>query len=428
MPLAELLAPAIKLAKSHTVSPRAALSLKAQWDKLKADPSARAIYGKKGGKGPAEAGDRIVQRELAQTLAEIASHGDAGFYDGRIAELFEQSMKKNGGDVTKADLAAYRAKLRKPLSIKYRGFTVETMPPPSMGGIAVLETLRGLELTRAFEAPVDSPKAVHAFVESAKRAYADRRLVGADPDFYGADVPQGAVDRLLSWGHVASYQPPFDPEHATPAAAIAPDAAAAWAKKESPETTHLSVVDGDGNAVSCTVTLSASFGAKVIVPGTGIVLSNAIGAFSPSGSNAPAPGKRMASSMSPTILSRDGKVTLVVGSPGGDTIPNTVSQVIRNLVDYGMDVDAAALHGRVHHQLVPDEIRTERGREPPDATKQALTKLGHTLAPSPVPIGDAKIILIAPGSGEAFGVSDAREGGLALAAKAPKKADAKRAK
>ncbi len=429
LPLADLVAPAIDLAKKgHVVSARAALSLRSQWDKLKADPSARAIFGKKGGKGPLEEGDRIVQRELAQTLADIAQHGDAGFYGGRVADLIEQSMKKNGGDVTKADLAAYAAKVRRPLSIKYRGFTIETMPPPSMGGIAVLETLRGLEQTRAFEAPVDSPRALHAFVESTKRAYADRRLVGADPDFYGAEVPAGTVDRLLSWGHVAGWKPPFDPEHATPTAQLAPDAAAAWAKKESPETTHFSVVDGYGNAVSCTVTLSASFGAKVVVPATGVVLSNAIGAFSPTGSNAPAPGKRMASSMSPTIASRDGKVALVVGSPGGDTIPNTVSQVLRNLIDYGMPVDAAVSRGRIHHQLLPDEIRTERGREPPDATKVALGKLGHTLAPSPIPIGDAKIILVAPSSREAYGVSDAREGGLALAAKAPKKAEPKPAK
>jgi gamma-glutamyltranspeptidase/glutathione hydrolase len=151
------------------------------------------------------------------------------------------------------------------------------------------------------------------------------------------------------------------------------------------------------------------------------VLSNALGAFSPTGPNAPAPGKRMASSMSPTIVSRDGKVVLVVGSPGGDTIPNTVTQVLRDLIDYGMPVDKAASRGRVHTQLVPDVVRTEKTRQPPPAVRQALTAMGHELVPNVTPLGDAKLILIDVATGEAYGASDDREGGLAAAAKPPKR-------
>jgi len=418
LPLAVVLAPAIRLAKKgHKISPRAAMSIKAQWGHLKSDAAARTIFGKANGKEPLASGDRLIQKDLAATLEAIARDGDAGFYAGKNADLFELAMKKNGGDVTKADLAAYHPVIRKTLSIRYRGFTVETMPPPSMGGVAVLETLRALELADTPIADKDTPAAYHLFLEAAKRAYRDRREVGADPDFYGDTVPPGTVERLLSYRYVKNHKPVIDSARSTPASELDPDAAKAWAaKKESPETTHFSVVDADGNAVSCTVTLSASFGAKVVVPGTGVVLSNALGAFSPSGPNAPAPGKRMASSMSPTIVSRDGKVVLVVGSPGGDTIPNTVTQLVQNLVDYQMPVDKAVARGRVHTQLVPDQVRLEKSREPVAAVKEGLTKLGHKLVSSFIPLGDAKVILVDVATGEAFAASDDREGGLAKAA------------
>lgn len=411
-PLAELLEPAIRLAKKgHKLSPRAALSLKLQWSKLKLDPVGREVFGKANGKQPLEAGDRVVQRDLAKTLEAIAKQGNAGFYEGAVADAIDAAMKKNGGLVTKADLASYRVKVREPLRFTYRGFTIDTMPPPSMGGIAMAETLVLLERLEAHRAPADSTRAYHLFVESAKRAYADRRAVGADPDFYGDRVKADAPAALLTGLHVLSR--PIDPAKATPLATLAPELV--QVAKESPETTHLSVVDKDGNAVSLTVTLSASFGAKVIVPGTGVLLSNALGAFSPSGPNDAAPGKRMASSMSPTIVSRHGKTLIVIGSPGGDTIPNVIAQVLRNLIDYRMTVDRAVKRGRVHHQLVPDQIRMEQGSEPPDAVKKELEKLGHKLAPSAVPLGDVKAIVIDE-KGAAYGFADRREGGLALAA------------
>jgi len=285
-----------------------------------------------------------------------------------------------------------------------------------MGGVAIAETLVLLERVGAHEAPRDSARAYHLFVESAKRAYADRRTVGADPDFYGDRVKPGATLALLTGSHVLSR--PIDAQKATPAATLAPELVAA--PKESPETTHLSVVDADGNAVSCTVTLSASFGAKVIVPGTGVLLSNALGAFSPDGPNDAAPGKRMASSMSPTIVSRGDKTLIVIGSPGGDTIPNVVTQVLRNLIDYRMTVDAAVKRGRVHHQLAPDAIRTEKGSEPPEATKKELVTMGHVIAPTHIPLGDVKAIVIDEATGKQYGFADRREGGLALAAGKPK--------
>jgi gamma-glutamyltranspeptidase/glutathione hydrolase len=364
-----------------------------------------------------EAGDKVVQAELAKTLEAIAKNGAAGFYDGPVAAAIEAAMKKNGGDVTKADLAAYRAKVREPLKFSYRGFTIETMPPPSMGGIAIAETLLLMERLGAHEAPRDSARAYHLFVESAKRAYADRRNVGADPDFYGDRVAANAPLALLTGSHLLSR--PLDDRRATAIKDLAPELVEA--PKESPETTHLSVVDADGNAVSCTVTLSASFGAKVIPPGTGVLFSNALGAFSPSGPNDAAPGKRMASSMSPTIVSRDEKTLVVVGSPGGDTIPNIVSQVLRNLIDYRMTIDAAIKRGRVHHQLAPDAIRTELGSEPPDTVKKSLGEMGHVVTPSFIPLGDVKAILIDEKTGVAYGFADRREGGVALPASKPKK-------
>jgi gamma-glutamyltranspeptidase/glutathione hydrolase len=326
-------------------------------------------------------------------------------------------MTAHGGDITRDDLSSYAPKERKPLAFAHRGLTIETMPPPSMGGIAMAEILLGMERAGAHTAPLDSPEAVHLFLESAKRAYADRRAVGADPDFYGERVAPDALALLLSPKHIATRQPPIDPDKATPPAAIGPPPEVG--PHESPETTHFSVIDKDGNAVSCTVTLSASFGAKIVIPKTGILMSNALGAFSASGVNEVAPGKRMASSMSPTLVRRGEETVLVVGSPGGDTIPNTVAQLIRNLVDYAMPVDEAVKHGRVHHQLSPDVVRTEKSLPLPPATEKRLVDMGYKLEPNAVPLGDGKVILVDEATGEVWGYADDREGGLALGAKKP---------
>ena len=409
VPLADLVAPAIKLAKGHKLAARAATALSWQWEKLRGDPGAHGIFGH--GDKPLVEGDRLVQKDLAKTLEAIAKHGNDGFYAGPVADAIVSAMKKNGGDITKEDLSAYVPVVRKPIEFSYRGFTIDTMPPPSMGGIAVAETLLSMERLHAETYPPDSATSVHLFVESAKRAYADRRSVGADPDFFGDKLPPDAIETLLSPKYLAERKPPIALDKATPSKDLS---SPSLAGHESPETTHFSVVDKDGMAVSCTVTLSASFGSKVVIPGTGVLFSNALGGFSASGVNEVAPGKRMASSMSPTIVSRGGKTVLVVGSPGGDTIPNTTVQLLRNLIDYQLPVDEAVRHARVHHQFMPDEIRVEKLNMLPEATLKGLREMGHTINESATPLGDGKVILIDEANGEAWGYADTREGGLAL--------------
>jgi gamma-glutamyltranspeptidase / glutathione hydrolase len=422
-PLAELVAPAIALAKKgHKLGHRQGQVLAWNWEKLKKDPAARAIYGH--GKDALKEGDLWKQPDLARTLEAIAKGGPKGFYDGPVAEKIDKAMKAHGGMVTLADLRAYEAKMREPLRFSYRGFEVATMPPPSMGGIAFAEIMLALERARAHEAPLDSGLALHLFVESARRAYAERRTAGADPDFQPPDATRALVERLLGGAHLETRKPAVDRDHATPSTAIT--AAQADEPSESPQTTHFSIVDADGNAVSCTYTQSAAFGSKIVVPGTGVLLANAMGAFSVVGPNALAPGKRMASSMTPAIAAQNGKLALVLGSPGGDTIPNTVAQVFRNLVDYGMTVDEAVAHPRIHHQLFPDVVRVEKLNPPPKASLDDLAKRGHTLKLDAVAMGDANEILIDATTGTAWGTIDRREGGKAagidaIAAKKPSK-------
>ncbi|MGK4008549.1 gamma-glutamyltransferase [Sorangium sp. So ce1036] len=413
-PLAELIAPAIRLSrKGHRLGARQALTLRWAWPRLSADPAARAIWAR--GKAPRARGDLVRQLDLARTLETLAAEGPRAFYEGSIARKIAGAMRAHGGHITERDLGAYRAKLRAPLRFSYRGFTVDTMPPPSMGGVALAEIMLTLERVKAFEAPADSGLSLHLFVEAAKRAYVDRRLVGADPDF----APPGTarlLERFLDGSQLMSRRPPIDPERATPTADLAPTLLAA--APESPETTHFSVIDAQGNAVSCTTTQSASFGAKIVIPGTGMVLGNALAAFSETGINAVAPGKRMASSMSPTLVSRGGKVALLLGSPGGDTIPNTVAQVLRNLVDHGMTIDEAVRRARIHHQGLPDRVRVERQTPPPKAALDDLARRGHVVALDPMPIGDANNILVDE-DGVAWGYADTREGGTAEGVGAP---------
>jgi gamma-glutamyltranspeptidase / glutathione hydrolase len=407
--LPELLAPAIQLArKGHRLGARQAQVLAWSWDKLSHDPAARAVYGHKG--HPLAQGDLLRQPDLARTLEAIAKDGPRGFYEGPIAQKIDRAMRAHGGLVTAADLAGYEAKLREPLRFSYRGFTVDTMPPPSMGGIAFAEIMLTLERSQAQLAPLDSGLSLHLFIEASRRAYAERRLAGADPDFMAPDAAAKLTAQLLDGAHLATFRPPIDPDHATPSSAIA--AAQDEDPYESPQTTHFSVIDAAGNAVSCTTTQSASFGSKIVIPGTGILLGNAMGAFSGSGPNALAPGKRMASSMTPAIASQGGRLALVLGSPGGDTIPNTVAQVMRNAVDYGMTIDQAVAHGRIHHQYLPDKVRIERASPPPKETLADLVRRGHVLELDAMPIGDANDLLV-DAAGVAWGYADLREGGKA---------------
>ena len=417
-PWAELVAPAINLAKKgHKLGLRQGQVLGWNWEKLKKDPVSRATYGH--GKEALKTGDLWKQPDLARTLGAIAKDGSKGFYEGPIAAKIEKAMKAHGGLITAADLASYKAVLREPLRFSYRGFEVATMPPPSMGGVAFAEIMLSLERWRAYEAPADSGQSLHLFVEASRRAYAERRLAGADPDFQPPNATATLVARLLGGSHLETRKPPLDRDRATPSAAVA--SASAEEPAESPQTTHFSVVDAEGNAVSCTYSQSAAFGSKVIIPGTGVLLANAMGAFSIIGPNALAPGKRMASSMTPTIVSQGGKLALVLGSPGGDTIPNTVAQVFRNLVDHGLTIDEAVAHPRIHHQYFPDKVRVEKGNQPPRAALDDLIKRGHALDFDAIPMGDANEILIDPVTRAAWGTIDKREGGKAEGIDWPKR-------
>lgn len=410
LPLADLLAPAIALAsKGHKLGGRQAQVLSWSWEKLRRDAPARAVWGK--GKAPQKQGAVVRQSDLAKTLESIAREGKKGFYEGWVAAAIDRAMKARGGLVTSADLATYEAKVREPLRFSYRGFEVATMPPPSMGGVAFAETMLALERLRAHEAPAGSADSLHLFVEAARRAYAERRLAGVDPDFMPAGQNRALLAKLLSGEHLETRKPPVDRQRATPSSSIV--AGVDLGDPESPETTHFSIVDALGNAVSCTYTQSASFGSKVIVPGTGVLLANAMGGFSPAGPNSIAPGKRMASSMTPTIVTQNGKLVLVLGSPGGDTIPNTVAQVLRNVVDHGMTIDEAVEAPRIHHQYLPDRVRFEKSNPPARAALAELASRGHVVRGEIPPLGDANEILV-DGNGVAWGAVDAREGGLAL--------------
>jgi gamma-glutamyltranspeptidase/glutathione hydrolase len=409
-PLKELAQPAVELArKGHRLGARQGAVLGWAWPKLKGDPEARRIFGH--GKAAKKTGERLRQPELAKTIERIAEHGDAGFYEGETAQKIALAMRAHGGHITSADLRAYRAKERAPLHFTYRGFDVDTMPPPSMGGVAVAVIALELQHARAYEAPPKSGLAHHLFIEAARRAYAERRTVGGDPDFGDSAAASAALAHLLDPARIAARVPAVDPNHATRSSELR--AQVHEEPPESQQTTHFSIVDALGNAVSCTYTLSASYGAKIVVPGTGLVLNNSLGAFSTSGVNTVAPGKRMASSMAPTLVSQGGKLVLILGSPGGDTIPNTIAQVFRNLVDWNMTIDEAVAHGRVHMQWLPDKVRVERLLPPPRAVLEDLKTRGHAIDLDAMPIGDANNILIDAKTGVAWGYADTREGGKA---------------
>ncbi len=404
LPRAQVLAPALGLARSGaTLGARQAQVLSWAWPTLRRDPEARRLFGAPQGK-PLAQGARLIQPELADTLERIAQVGSDGLYAGTVAQQLSAGLRAAGGLVTERDLANYKARWRTPLALDYHNYQVLTMPPPSAGGVALIEMLAMLDALKAESVPFDSTAGVHLFAEVAKRAHADRRFHVVDPD------TRDGGQALAPWLKPTHWlsQHPIDPKHATPAASLHKHFAAAM--RELDHTTHFSVVDSKGNVVSCTVTLSGSFGAQVIVPGTGIVMNNSLGAFGTVGLDVPKAGRRMTSSMSPTLVYYSGHPVLVLGSPGGDTIPNTVTAVLRGVADYGLSLRAAVDHPRVHHGFVPDALRFEGLRPPPEALIRQLKAMGHHIDRPRRTIGDANVILIAPDG--YYGVADSREGGL----------------
>ena len=407
LPRAEVLAPAIELARGHTLGAHQAALLAGSFNALSQDPAARAIFVKD--KKPLVAGERLVQRDLAATLKRIADQGREGFYAGRTASALSGLAR---GLITAVDLAAYQAKWREPLRFPYHGLTVEVMPAPSAGGVAITQTLLMLQALRAEALAHDSAAELHLFIEAARRSQAERRFGVIDPDALSAAETAQKRARWLdpnAWLGPA----PIDPEHATASASLRPPALDS--PTESEHTTHFSVIDAEGMVVSCTTTLSASYGAKLVLPGTGVVLNNSVASFASSGDNQPVGGRRTVSSMAPTLVLDGEDTLLVLGTPGGDTIPSTIVQVLRHIVDHGESLSAAVDAPRLHHGFLPDLLRYEPRNAPPAEVLRELTRRGHKLKPAGASIGDANEILIQPNVAWAY--ADAREFGLALAAK-----------
>jgi gamma-glutamyltranspeptidase/glutathione hydrolase len=407
LPRATVIAPAIALARGYTLAPHQAALLAGSFHALLHDPAALAIFGH--GKKPWAAGARLVQADLAGTLQRISDQGRDGFYTGVTAHGLTSLAH---GLISSADLASYQAKWREPLRFDYEGFQVEVMPPPSAGGVAVTQTLLMLQSLHASGQPHDSAAELHLFLEASRRAQAERRFGVVDPDSLSAAENSKNRARWLdpnSW--LASV--PIDPAQATPSARVHP--LYAEALREFEHTTHFSVVDHEGMVVSCTTTLSQSYGARLVAPGTGVVLNNSVASFSAEGKNQPLGGRRTVSSMAPTLVLAAGEPVLILGTPGGDTIPGTIVQVLRHVIDHGESLASAVDAPRLHQAFVPDEARYEPHAPPPSAVLRALSQLGHKLVKGRAAIGDANEILIQ--GGVAWAYADRRELGLALAAK-----------
>lgn len=379
--LKEAMAPAIKLAEEgFIVTPRFSDGLKQTKDILQKWDSSKAIFYKKDGSFY-EPGDLFVQKDLAETLKRIAEHGPKEFYEGKTAELLVAEMKRHGGLITMDDMKAYEAVVREPVKGSYRGHDVYSMSPPSSGGAHVVQILNILEGYPIAELGHNSAQTIHYMSEAMKRAYADRSLYLGDPEF--VDIP---LEGLTSKEYAKSLRAGIDPDKATPSSTIAPANPLPY---ESNETTHFSVVDQYGNAVSNTYTINFSYGSGIVVEGAGFLLNNEMDDFSakpgvPNAygliggeANKVEANKRMLSSMSPTIVKKDGKNFLVTGSPGGSRIITTTLQVIMNVIDHGLNIQSAVAAPRIHHQWLPDEIRIEEGFSP--ETIQVLEEKGHTV-------------------------------------------------
>ena len=378
--LADLIAPAIRLAQQgFPVEDDTADSLPRARDRLARWPSSAGIF-LNGGEPPHE-GDRLLQFDLADTLSAIAQEGPRAFYEGRIAEEIAGAVRGAGGIMTVDDLKNYRAVERPPVRGSYRGYDIVSMPPPSAGGVALIEMLNILEgydlghLARA--------EALHDEIEAMKRAYADRAVYMGDPD--SVKMPLAA---LISKRYAATLRAGITGK-ATPAADIRPGKPG---DTEGKNTTHFSVIDRDGNAVSNTTTLNFSYGLGLVADGTGVLLNNELDDFTakPGTANAyglvgfaanlPGPGKRPLSSMTPTVVLKDGKPVLITGSPGGSRIITAVLQVITNVLDFHMPIDKAVSAPRLHNQWEPDLTYVEPGFPP--AMLEALKARGHTIVPT----------------------------------------------
>ena len=414
LPWEEVVRPAARLASGgFPLSKALASSLNSTIAKFMAPfPSSVAAYGKPGG-GSWAAGDTIRLPDLGRTLEAIASGGPDAFYTGWIADSLAAQMKANGGLITKADLAAYEARERTPARGTFNGYEIIAMGPPSSGGTVMLETLNILERFDVAKMDRWSPDYLHLRIEAARRAYADRARWLGDPDF--VSVP---VARLTSKAYADTLSRGIRRDRASKSVELGSDIVTVRTA-ESDETTHFSVVDAEGNAVSNTYTLEGGYGSGVVVRGAGFILNNEMGDFNKkpgdtnvggdigTPANLIAPGKRMLSSMSPAIVTRDGRLVLVTGSPGGRTIPNTVLDVVLGVTAFGESIRQAVDAPRLHHQWLPDSTTIEAGKVS-DATIAALRARGQAVRISNGEQGDAHSIWVDAKSGLAYGAADHR--------------------
>ena len=421
LPWAEVVKPAAELAANGwALSPALARSLNSQLrsdrqgrpGKMQRFPTSVAAYGKPGGGEWAE-GDHIKLADLGRTLNAIATKGPDAFYKGWIADSIDAQMARNGGIISKADLADYKAVERAPVRGKFLGNEIISMPPPSSGGIVMIETLNLMERMGIEKTTAGSAEYMHRRIEAARRAYLDRARYLGDPDF--VQVP---VAHLTSGSYADSLSKTISATKAASSVELGADIVTA-ALPESEETTHFSVVDAQGNAVTNTYTLEAGFGSGVVVGGTGIILNNEMGDFNKkpgetntSGdigtpANLIAPGKRMLSSMAPAIVTRNGQLLLVTGSPGGRTIPNTVLDVILGVTLFKRDIRAAVDGPRIHHQWLPDTTSIEPDGVTPAVLAQ-LRAMGHRATIARGRQGDAHSIYYDAATKTAWGAADRR--------------------
>ncbi|SET71081.1 gamma-glutamyltranspeptidase / glutathione hydrolase [Hymenobacter actinosclerus] len=407
LPWRDVVEPAVQLAaQGLTLTAREAAGLNGQQkDFAQFNPGSAYLKNT-----PWQAGETIRYPELARTLGRIRDQGAAGFYAGETADLLVAEMRRGGGLITKTDLAAYQPKWRTPLRGRYRGYEVLTFPPPSSGGVALLQMLQMLEPYNLAAAGWHAPQAVHWLTEAQRRVYADRATYLGDPDFGRVPVTQ-LLDTAYNRRRMATLQP----RRATPSAQVA--AGAGLPGYESDQTTHYNIVDAQGNAVSCTTTLNGAYGSKVVVAGAGFLLNNEMDDFSSKAgtpnlyglvggaANAIAPGKRMLSSMTPAILTKNSKLALVIGTPGGSTIITSVLQGIINVVDYSQNAQQAVAAPRLHHQWLPDQLDVEAGALLP-ATQDTLRARGYQLN-ARSPWGRMEIIRVLP-DGRLEGGADPR--------------------
>lgn len=406
LPFATLIQPAIDLAENgYSLTKREAGYLNSMQADFKKYNSVTPAFVKENGW---KEGDTLIQKDLANTLKRIQQKGAAGFYEGETAKLIVEEMKRGNGIITYDDLKNYKAKFREPHEFEYKGYKIVSMPMPSSGGLLLHQMMKMIENRDIQKMGFQTTQSVQLMTEVERRAYADRAEYMGDADYYNVPVKMISNDVYLQ-DRMKSY----DPAKATPSTIIKPGV---LLRAESEETTHLSVIDNEGNAVSVTTTLNGGFGSRVVIGHAGFFLNNEMDDFSikpgvpnmfgavGGEANAIKAGKRMLSSMTPTIVLKDNKPFIVVGTPGGTTIPTQVFETLVNILDFNMSTTDAVYKPKFHHQWLPDVLAVEKGF--PDSVRLALEKMGYQLKERSA-IGRTEIIKVLP-DGKFEAVADNR--------------------